>query len=185
MTSQLASKFFSLSLRLSLESSRILCPTCEYNSSTIAFQRPAIKFSVAPCSDEELHGARFQVVHRAGHLDSAFGCQLREHRAIFPDVGQCQLNVPARHRVYKGVVARRALAGIGRRLHRRSDLAQQPGKITQLGVVDGAFDRATRGVPHHQHDFGTGKFARELHAAEDVFVCDVTRYPAIEDIPDA
>ena len=75
-------------------------------SAFAAFFSPLLRFLrfYMGSSAEELHRARFQVVHRAGDLDRAFGFQLREHGAIFPDVGHRQLDVLARHGVHERVV---------------------------------------------------------------------------------
>jgi hypothetical protein len=74
---------------------------------------------------------------------------------------------------------------VDRRAHRRLDLLQKAGEVSQFGIVDGALDRAAGGVPHHQDHLRAGQLASELHAAEDVVVGDIAGDAAVEDVADA
>src|SRR4030095_13268307 len=135
-------------------------------------------------SCEKIHYPCFQVVHRPGDLDRAFRLEFCQHSALLTNVADRQLDVFLRHSVNEGGVLRRLVALEYGRLHRRFDLREQACEVAQLDIVDGALDRATGGVAHHQDDLGTRHLAGKFHAAQDVFVCDVAGHADIEDIAD-
>src|SRR3984893_19192307 len=133
-------------------------------------------------SVEELHRTRLQVVHRAGHLDPALRFHFSKHGALLSDFSNAHLNVLSRDSVDEGIVLRRTLARIGSRLYRGFDLGQQSSQIAQLGIVDCALDGAACRVAHYKHHFRTCQFARELHAAQNVRVSNVTGNPTVKNV---
>jgi stage V sporulation protein G len=58
-------------------------------------------------SPDKVQQSRFQIVHRSGDLDHAFGLKFCEHRTLLANVGHRQLNIFLRDSVNIGAVLRR------------------------------------------------------------------------------
>jgi hypothetical protein len=58
-------------------------------------------------------------------------------------------------------------------------------RFAELGVVDGAFDRAALGVAEHHDRLGAGEPGREFEAADDVGVDEIAGDPRDENVADA
>jgi hypothetical protein len=58
-------------------------------------------------SREKVQRRRFQIVHRSGDFDHAFGLKFCQYRTLLANVGHRQLNVFLRHSVNIGAVLRR------------------------------------------------------------------------------
>jgi hypothetical protein len=65
------------------------------------------------------------------------------------------------------------------------NLGKQPGEVSELNVVDRAFDGAARRVTHDECDFRARHLARELHAAQNVVIRNIARNARVEDVADA
>src|SRR6202521_4586943 len=133
-------------------------------------------------SVEELHSTRLRVVHRAGHLDPALRFHFSKHGALLSDISNGHLNVLSRDSVDEGIVLRQTLARIGSCFNRGFDLGQQSSQVAQLSIVDCSLDSAACRVAHYKHYFRTCQFARELHAAQNVRISNVTGYPAVKNV---
>src|SRR5215472_15582254 len=164
------------------------CAAVSRNTSSPANVNDDMRFTMAlapSLSAEEVHDTGLEVVHRSRNLDRSARLQFGKHRAVLPDVADRELHVLARHRVYKRVVRGCALAVVCRRIDGGPNLLQETGQIPELGVVDGALDRPACRVAHDQNHFGTRDLAGELHTAKDVWILDIARHTAVEDVADA
>src|SRR5262249_37941210 len=113
------------------------------------------------------------------------GLELAQHRALLAYVGHRQFDVLSRHRVHECQVLRSAFALERGGHHRRANLEEQSREVAQLDVVDGALDRAAGRVATDQDYLCASYIAHELHAAEDVLVCNVASHAGVEDVADA
>lgn len=116
--------------------------------------------------------------------DREFVCvdHLLEDGASVVDVPHRKVHVGFCDAIDKRFVLRRAISCLLGPEDSGAKFLDHAGQVAHLEIIARALDRTTACVAEQEDKLGAGDFARELHAAEDVFVDKVSRNPNAEDV---